>query len=243
MRRIVDSLVSVLLAADCAACGNVLEQPTRGAVCEHCWEAIARLTPPVCDACGLPLSPRRGGSSASFCPRCELLPPQVAKARSVAVYEGTIRDILHALKYSKRPSLARHLAAMMTDAGAEVLRGADAVIPVPLHPSRLRDRGFNQAALLARHLPLPVTDLLVRTRSTASQADLPAEARHSNVAGAFALKWGHSSFFATQKKIPMSVVLVDDVATTGATLNECARVLRQAGVHEVRALTVARAVR
>lgn len=239
MRRIVDSLVSVLLAADCAACGLVLDEPTRGAVCESCWRAIPRLTPPICDACGLPLTPRRNQSSLSRCPRCELTPQPIAKARSAAVYEGTIRQILHALKYSKRPSLARRLAGMMADAGTEVLAGADCVIPVPLHPSRFRERGFNQAALLAGHLPLPSADLLVRVRSTASQADLPAEARHTNVLGAFATKRGLSPFSAGYR----CVVLVDDVATTGATLNECARVLREAGVEEVRALTVARAVR
>lgn len=237
MRRIVDSLASVLLAADCAACGAVLEEPTRGAVCEACWRGISRLTPPVCNACGLPLSPRGIDGATPLCAGCRLLPGTIAKARSVAVYEGTIRQILHALKYSKRSSLARRLAGMMADAGAEVLAGADCVVPVPLHPGRFRERGFNQASLLARHLPLPMADLLVRLRPTASQADLPADARQTNVHGAFAIA------IRTPLTLPASVVLVDDVATTGATLNECARVLREAGVNEVRALTVARAVR
>lgn len=122
----------------------------------------------------------------------------------------------------------------MRAAGAAVLDGADAVVPVPLHRSRERGRGFNQARELARRLGVPLLDALVRTRETAPQADLPATRRHDNVGGAFALRPGVS----VEGKI---VVLVDDVSTTGATLNACAAPLIDAGATEVRALTAARA--
>ena len=120
--------------------------------------------------------------------------------------------------------------------GADVLAGADAAVPVPLHPSRRRERGFNQAADLARHLGLPVIHALRRVRATAAQAGLPAARRHGNVRGAFA---------PTRRPRPWTaatVVLVDDVSTTGATLEACARALKAAGVREVRALTAARVV-
>ncbi len=122
----------------------------------------------------------------------------------------------------------------MRAAGAEVLDGADAAVPVPLHRSRERTRGFNQARELARHLGVPLADVLVRSRKTEAQADLPAGRRHANVRGAFALRPGASVDGAV-------VVLVDDVSTTGATLNACAAALLDAGAGEVRALTAARA--
>jgi len=121
----------------------------------------------------------------------------------------------------------------MRDAGGEVLTGASVVVPVPLHRSRQRARGFNQARSLAVHLGLPLSDALVRIRKTETQADLPAGRRQANVRGAFALH--------RQARVAgRIVVLVDDVSTTGATLNACAAVLLEAGAAEVRALTAAR---
>jgi len=122
----------------------------------------------------------------------------------------------------------------MRDAGAGVLFGADAVVPVPLHRARERSRGFNQARELARHLGMPMLDALARVRETASQADLPAARRSANVRGAFAVR-------SEALVADCILVLVDDVSTTGATLNACAGVLLGAGAKEVRALTAARA--
>jgi ComF family protein len=121
----------------------------------------------------------------------------------------------------------------MREAGREVLAGASVLVPVPLHRSRQRSRGFNQARALAVHLGLPLSDALLRTRKTATQADLPASRRPANVRGAFALNRGA----AVRGRV---VVLIDDVSTTGATLNACAAVLIEAGAAEVRALTAAR---
>jgi ComF family protein len=122
----------------------------------------------------------------------------------------------------------------MRDAGVGVLDGADGVVPVPLHRSRERTRGFNQAAELALHLGLPVRNVLRRTRKTATQADLPAGKRRANVEGAFA----SHGIRGIRGKV---LVLVDDVCTTGATLNACAEVLLDAGAVQVRALVAARA--
>jgi ComF family protein len=140
------------------------------------------------------------------------------------------------MKYDGRRSLARPLAQHMTDRGTEVLHGADCVIPVPLHRSRQRQRGFNQAADLARWMGPPVVFALRRTRATAPQAALPAGQRHRNVRRAFRVTR------AGRRLAGAVVVLVDDVSTTGATLTACAEALKAEGVAEVRALTAARAV-
>ena len=231
-----DGAVAVLLAPICAACRVPLDQPTRGAVCPRCWAAIIPITPPCCRTCGDPLPTWRVRSVAeACCPRCRRSAPLVSLARAIGPYQGTLRAIVHALKYDRRPTIARHLARRMREAGAEVLAGADLVVAVPLHRSRERARGFNQARELGRHLGLPVADALTRTRRTASQADLPAARRHANVRGAF--EWQQN--VAVKGR---TIVLVDDVSTTGATLNACARPLLEAGAAEVRALTAARAV-
>jgi ComF family protein len=162
--------------------------------------------------------------------------PAVTLARAIGPYEGSLRAIVHALKYQARQTVAVPLALRMRAAGGEVLTGADAVVPVPLHRSRERRRGFNQARELARHLGLPMVDGLSRVRKTAAQADLPAARRHANVRGAFATRVPNEVLKG------LTLVLVDDVSTTGATLNACAATLVAAGAREVRALTAARAV-
>ena len=154
----------------------------------------------------------------------------------IGAYDGTLRAIIHAFKYDGRRSLAAKLGELMRIRGADAMRGADAAVPVPLHPARRRERGFDQAADLARHVGLPVIHGLRRIRPTAVQAGLPAARRHGNVRGAFALRPQAAALDGC------TVVLIDDVSTTGATLEACARALAAAGVREVRALTAARVV-
>lgn len=236
-RRIVDSVLAVALAPSCASCGELLAQPTAGPVCPACWRSILPITPPVCDRCGDPLPAwREPGFPRSICLRCRRTGSAVDRARAVGEYAGPLRAVIHAFKYEGRRSLARPLAALMRQRGGAVLEGVDCSVPVPLHPSRRRHRGFNQSADLTRHLGVPAIHALRRVRATATQADLPAAERHRNVRDAFA---------ATRAGRGLSgavVLLVDDVSTTGATLDACARVLKAAGVAEVRALTAARAV-
>jgi ComF family protein len=207
-RPFANAVLSALLAPPCAACGHVLDRPLEGAVCDRCWSAID-------------LRQERFSLEAIAC------------ARAMGPYEGTLRTLLHALKYDARRSIAPHLSRMMAAQGADVLAGADAVVPVPLHRRRMRERGFNQADDLARELGLPVLHALRRVRATHAQVGLPAERRRDNVRDAFDI--------TTQPMLVGStIVLVDDIATTGATLEACARVLRRAGAAEVRALTAAR---
>jgi predicted amidophosphoribosyltransferase len=243
MRRLTDALFSALFAPPCAVCARVLDHPLDGAVCASCWNAIVS-----------PARPFRGNSL-------------IARAGAVGEYEGVLRDVIHALKYNGRRSIAPRLAALMALHGENVLSGADAVVPVPLHPRRERERGFNQADDLAHGLGLPVVHALHRTRMTAPQVELPAAARHRNVKDAFDI--GRSFGAGRSKDRPLRrllagmtprrqpwvprrrsldrpdlagkiLVLVDDVTTTGATLEACADVLKAAGAMEIRALTAAR---
>jgi ComF family protein len=195
------------------ACNEPLERPTRGAVCEACWAEVEEQTPP----------PRTVAEGA------------IAIARAAGRYDCPLRDIIHAFKYEGRRTLSLRLGAMLREAGVDVLSGADCVVPVPLHPWRRFKRGFNQAADLAACLDLPVVHARWRTQATAAQTALAAGARRRNVRGAFALD--------PEKSVAdKTILLVDDVYTSGATVNECSRTLKRGGATDVYVLTLARAV-
>ena len=235
---IADAIVAVLLAPCCAACDAPLDRPTQGCVCPACWGDIHSLTEPLCETCGDALPTWRIATIAAHrCARCRRIPRVITVGRAIAAYEGRLRDIVHALKYGGRRSIARPLARLMAAAAPRIIDGADFVVPVPLHFLRQYRRGFNQADDLARHLPVPILRALRRRRATASQTDLPEVQRRKNVRDAFAVRRS-----ARRRIAGAIVVLVDDVSTTGATLDACARVLLDAGAKEVRALTAARAV-
>src|SRR4051812_46962531 len=237
LRGCCDAALSVILAPACASCDELLDRPTLGPVCERCWGSILPLTAPLCDRCGDPLPAwRTAGVPLASCVRCRRSRRAVDRGRAIGAYDGALRAIVHALKYDGRRSLATPLGALMRSRGIDIIAGADCAVPVPLHRSRHRARGFNQADDLARHIGLPVVHGLRRVRPTATQARLPAAQRHGNVRDAFApTRAGTALAGAT-------ILLVDDVSTTGATLDACARALKNAGAREVRALTAARVV-
>jgi ComF family protein len=187
-------------------------------VCPACWAEVDSLIPLLCDINQL---------------------GAVDRSRAAGRYNGALRQIIHAFKYEGRRALSTRLGKVLHGAGADVLSDAHCVVPVPLHPWRWLTRGFNQAADLAAGLERPVVHALVRRRATAPQTGLTAAGRHRNVRGAFTM----SPFLRARARSAMLdgriVVLVDDVRTTGATLDACARVLKEAGASEVRALTLA----
>lgn len=231
---VADALVTALLAPACAVCSDILDEPLSGCVCLRCWRSIRPITPPICDRCGDPLA--RAGV---YCRDCSRQQSVVAGARAVGEYEGTLREIIHALKYAGRLSLAKPLAAQMRVRGNDVLRAVDCVVPVPLHWRREHQRGFNQAREIARHLGPPVVCALVRRRATRPQVGLAADRRKANVAGAFAAR---RAWFRDDRIRGKNVLLIDDVSTTGATLNACARVLQERGASAVYALTAAKVI-
>lgn len=230
------------LAPRCAVCQRVLEAPLAGPVCRPCWGQVRPLVEPVCRACGDPLPSWRVISAAlERCPRCRRMTSSLDGARAAGHYDGALRSILHAFKYEGRRQLAPPLAAMMLESGAQILKSADCVVPVPLHPWRRAQRGFNQAEDLARHLGMPMRRALWRVRATAPQSSLDARARHHNLRDAFRCSPLLTSRDFRRWLHGRRVVLIDDVRTTGATLEACASILKSAGVREARALTVARA--
>ena len=235
-RAACDALAAVLLAPVCAACRAPLEHPASGPICGACWETIPPVPAPCCVACGDSLPSWR--ASAPFwnrCARCHAATTGISRTRAVGAYDGSLRAIIHALKFDRRRSVAAPLGALMRTRGVDVLDGADFAVPVPLHPWRHAVRGFNQASELARPLQLPVVRALRRIRYTRPQAELPAERRGSNIRGAFRVRRAADVRGAC-------VVVVDDVSTTGATLEACAQALREGGARDVRALIAARAV-
>ena len=178
----------------------------------------------------------------AMCPACRRRPPgAVELTKCAGEYDGSLRAILHAFKYDGRRTLASPLGQLLRGAAGDLLYGASCAVPVPLHPWRRMHRGFNQAADLAAALPLPVVHALSRRRLTSPQTGLAAAARRRNVRGAFRLSPFLRRTLIQSMIDGRIVVLVDDVRTTGATLDACAHVLRDAGAKEVRALTVARA--
>ena len=233
--------LDLLYPALCPVCATALGVNRRDPLCGACWAAIARIVPPVCASCGRPLPTFAPWSerSAGRCGACTTEPPVWDYARAAAYYEGPLRDALHAFKFDGKRALARPLAELLLEqCGDDVPADVDALIPVPLSRARERERGFNQAALLAERLAARLgrrtaANWLTRVRPTASQSDLGAAERRANVRGAFA---------ASSRAFGRHVVVVDDVLTTGATVAECCRVLRVAGARVVGVLTVARVI-
>jgi ComF family protein len=214
----VDALVAAILAPSCAACSSILEYPTRGPVCDTCWAEVESLIPLICASSQL---------------------GAVDRSTSAGRYDGALRHIIHAFKYEGRRSLSNRLGKILREAGGGVLSDFHCVVPVPLHPWRRLTRGFNQAADLAVSLNLPVLHALWRTRATAPQTGLTGARRRRNVRNAFTISPLLSSHVRKTMLNDRIVVLVDDVRTTGATLDACAQVLKEGGVREVRALTLA----
>ena len=223
MRSVADALVAAVFAPTCLACARVLDDPTRSPVCATCWARIR-------------VFPEGGADVVLSC-------TSLSRVRAVGPFEDVLRDVVHGLKFQGRRTLAGRLGPLLRAAAGDVLTGADAVVPVPLHPWRQWQRGYNQAELLASGLGHDVWRVLRRRRATTAQTALDRDARRRNVAGAFALGgwWPLSASGARQRIASRTLVLVDDVLTTGATLDACARVLLDAGAREVRAITVARA--
>ncbi len=222
------ALVAALFPARCLGCRR------RGApFCPACWQALPRLRGTLCPRCARPLA------VAGTCAACARRPPALRAVRAACVYDGAIRAAIHRLKYGQERHLADPLAALLLECLAARPLTVDALVPVPLDRARARARGYNQAGLLAAPvaaaLGVPVAaDWLARQRPTRPQVGLSAAARRANVRGAFRCP--------TPDVAGRRVLLVDDVMTTGATLEACAEALVAAGAARVYGLVVARDV-
>lgn len=233
------SILEFVLPSSCTSCNSPVSGSGIPHFCTACWSDFSLLPGPFCPRCGRPFGSPEAltHSPAHLCLSCRKELPQFDQSVSVGQFEGSLREAIHVFKYKPCRSLGKPLSRWMADnIGFEP--GIDIVMPVPLHRKRLRQRGFNQALLLAhgiskQHGLALSFDNLARTRHTKPQVELSGKDRIANVAGAFSLR-------RPEMLAGMSVVLVDDVFTTGATLNECSRVLKDAGASRVMALTLAR---
>jgi ComF family protein len=220
----------------CVNCERLMGTAEKGIVCGVCWSRVSMLPHPVCERCGHP-------RSAAPCRWCELLPPYVRAARSVCWMPGEpAADIVHALKYGGWYLVAKEMGLRMARLAFpdDVVAERAALVPVPLSTGRLKERGYNQSAAVAdaisRAWRIPVwDDCLVRTRSTRTQTELSPEERRANVAGSVRFQTRRADLAGAH------IMLVDDVVTTAATLNECARSLYEAGARIISYVTFGRA--
>lgn len=233
--------IRFVLPVECASCGSPLTDDPIPLFCAGCWGTIAPLTRSRCAHCDRPFaSPvATAYSPGHVCQSCAERPPSYTRAWTLYPYLAPLRDAVCLLKYRGKVGLASPLARLMIDR-LPPLPALDLIIPVPLHPRRLREREFNQSLLLAdrigRHLNVPVsfTDL-ARILPSPAQTTLSRKGRLKNLRGAFAV--GEPESVGGKR-----ILLIDDVFTTGATVNECAKSLRKAGAGDVFVLTLARTV-
>ncbi|MFC3695473.1 ComF family protein [Chenggangzhangella methanolivorans] len=231
--RAARGVLDLALPPQCLACEKPVTQA--GGLCVACWGALKPIERPYCERLGTPFPADFGPGLLS--PAAIAKPPAFDRARAVARFDGTARELVHRLKYADGVHLAKPLGAMMARAGHELLGEGALLVPVPLHRGRLWSRRFNQSALLARSVArisgaeLKV-DAIERVKATRPQVGLTASQRADNLAGAFRV--ADAAVIAGRR-----IVLVDDVVTTGATVDRLARLLRRARAASVDVLTFA----
>lgn len=240
MQRFGRGALDMLFPPLCASCRVPVTEPH--SLCAECWRAMSFLDGPCCAVCGYPFEFDPGGDT--LCGACLAKAPPFDRARAVLRYDDKSRDLILALKRADRLDLVPAFVKWLARAGRDMLAQTDIVVPVPLHRVRLWTRRFNQSAVLAQALAREArlqSDpfVLERVRATPSQGEMPsAKARRRNVLGAFRVPPARHGAIAGQ-----TVLLIDDVYTTGATIGACARALKRAKADKVLVLTLARVVR
>lgn len=233
------SVLDAMLPPLCLSCGVPVDAP--GALCAGCWSKLAFIAAPICACCGFPFE--TDAPAGSVCGACQVRRPRYRRARAVFRYDDESRRLVLMFKHADRLDPAPMFGRWLAQAGAELLADADLIVPVPLHRWRLLWRRYNQSAELARAVGrlsggAVAPDLLVRRRHTPSQSDKNARERRLNVAGAFAINPRRRALVRDK-----AILLIDDVLTTGATVEACARVLLRAGAASVDVLVLARVVK
>lgn len=236
LSRTAGDCLDILFPPRCISCRARLDSELSENFCERCAAEIYFIHSPFCRVCGLEVHGEV--ETVPLCGECLRTPPSFSIARSIVRYEPTIQQLVYKLKYGGETSVVPGFLELMKDFDLSEFLDSDSIVPVPLHPRRLRQRGFNQAVLLARLFfpekgDLIRTDLLIRTRHTVPQTELGGSERRENLKAAFQVQKAHRA------NGPV-VCLVDDVYTTGTTVEECSRVLLKNGVREVKVLTLAR---
>jgi len=235
----VKSLANLIYPLRCASCGKSLAVADESGACGFCISHIRPNPKPYCRSCGRPFD-----DAHRLCPGCRTSPFYFSRAYSACLYEGALKEMIHAFKYKNNRILSSLFTALMTDFindNREIIGTISVITYVPLHARRRQERGFNQSEALAsgiaRAFGIPVHSCLRKTSHTKNQSELPRDERLVNVSGAFTAD-GPGAHAVKGRY----VLLVDDVMTTGATLNDCSRALIEAGTQEVRCLTLARGI-
>jgi ComF family protein len=231
--------LDILFPPLCHVCRKFIPAAGELHICPDCSELMPPILAPLCLVCGIPFV---GAGNDHVCGACSTAPPHFDSARAALAYEGASRDLIHAFKYRNKTHLRRALAILTMEKLSDFIRShrPDLIMPVPLHRNKLAGRGFNQAVLLgeifSERLKIPLDRRnLRRIRWTEPQVNLAAGDRRANVKGAFAIN--DSNLLKGCR-----VMLVDDVLTTGSTVDECGKVLKAAGAADVTVITVARAL-
>lgn len=238
LRQASRATLDLLLPPHCPACQAPVT--SQGSFCPSCFGALHFITPPLCHSCGLPFASAQAGGRASLCPACREAPPPWRDARAALQYNPAAAGLLTSFKHQGREELAAILAPFLARAGQTLLERAELIIPVPLHASRLRQRGFNQSARLAQRLAAgaakpALLDALRRVRETQMLGPLNAAARAAELAGTIILADRHAHAIHNRR-----ILLVDDVLTSGATAGACTRALLAGGAASVDLLLAAR---
>ncbi|MGH9585621.1 MAG: double zinc ribbon domain-containing protein [Acidobacteriaceae bacterium] len=251
LRSTGDSLASILFPADCRICGDPISSFSRVPVCPSCWNDLPLQSGPLCARCGESLGVSDFGEGGDeICRPCRVVAPEFERAVAQGLYSGSLRSLLHLLKYDGLEPIAAKLGAMLAAQVAAIseLPPAMLVVPVPLYKRKRRQRGFNQSLLLARGLCEAmgqlrpewrgeiVAEMLLRERETKSQAELTPAQRRRNLRGVFSVS-------EPERLRERDVLLIDDIYTTGATARACSQALKKAGAARVWVATVARAQR
>ncbi len=235
LQQTFETAISFLYPAQCRVCETQLGIESVPYMCAGCWQDIHIVNPPWCEICGIP-------NTKGTCDACATNPPKYGKLRTIASYDETLQKAIHLFKFEKRTILAEPLTQLIVENLPHdlILTDYDFILPVPIHIKRLRERGFNQATLLANQIAKKtdnqvITDALIRVKNTSPQSSLDRDARQTNIIGAFQLE---KDEVIRNKKI----LVLDDVFTTGATVCEAVKILWDADPIEVDVLTLARAI-
>jgi len=219
-------LKDILFPQKCGICKKLSEKT----ICDDCLSHITLIKTPICEVCGRPIS------EGTICYQCKIEPPYFFRARSYAIYENVMRNAIIEFKFNQKIKIGKYLGELLGNFAKKLNWDVDVIVPIPLSKNRLKTRGFNQAEIIAREvgelLEIPIVDGLKRIKETKSSIELSPRGRRENI---------HMAFLLSEPKLKRKkALIIDDVYTTGATVNEAAKTLIEREIKEVRVLTLAR---
>lgn len=240
IQKFIKSIIDFIFPPQCYVCKKILEG--EDGLCFECLSKINFISKPMCEVCGFPFEFKLSNKNNHLiCPRCIKQPPRFARCVSAVRYDEVSKKIILPFKHGDKTNFAKFMAKVMCLTGKNLINDADVIIPIPIHFTRMLKRKYNQASLLSKLIGKQMKkevlySTLLRKIATKSQGHLSTKERKSNVSGAFCVKY-------PEKIKGKKVLLIDDVFTSGATVNECTKVLKKNGAKQVYVLTFARVIK